>query len=213
VDELMEPQKKNPNYTFVGTMTQMEKSDREWHGETGYITKAMLLKYVGDLTLPIYYIDGPPAMVNAMRETLGEAGVDDDDIRTEEFSGYPEAEQEWDMNVKIKRVYEQPDKDDGRRILVDRIWPRGISKDKVRLSDWRKDLAPSNELRKWFGHDPERWEEFKERYRAEVEEAGKMGDIRDIAERAGEENVTLLFGAKDTKHNNARALEAIIEEA
>jgi uncharacterized protein YeaO (DUF488 family) len=152
-------------------------------------------------------------MVNAMRETLGEVGVDDDKIRTEEFSGYPEAEQEWDMNVKIKRVYEQPDKDDGRRILVDRIWPRGISKDKVRLSDWRKDLAPSNELRKWFGHDPERWEEFKERYRAEVEEAGKMGDIRDIAERAGEENVTLLFGAKDTKHNNARALEAIIEEA
>jgi uncharacterized protein YeaO (DUF488 family) len=209
----MEPQKKNPNYTFVGTMTQMEKSDREWHGETGYITKAMLLKYVGDLTLPIYYIDGPPAMVNAMRETLGEAGVDDDNIRTEEFSGYPEAEQEWDMNVKIKRVYEQPDKDDGRRILVDRIWPRGISKDKVRLSDWRKDLAPSNELRKWFGHDPERWEEFKERYRAELEEAGKMGDLRDIAEGAGEENVTLLFGAKDTKHNNARALEAIIEEA
>ena len=87
------------------------------------------------------------------------------------------------MNIKIKRVYEQPDKDDGRRVLVDRIWPRGISKDKARLSDWRKDLAPSNELRKWFGHDPERWEEFKVRYRAELEEAGKMGDLRDIAER------------------------------
>jgi uncharacterized protein YeaO (DUF488 family)/uncharacterized OsmC-like protein len=138
--------------------------------------------------------------------------VGDDDIRTEEFSGYPEAEQEWDMNIKIKRVYEQPDKDDGRRILVDRIWPRGISKDKARLSDWRKDLAPSNDLREWFGHDPERWEEFKERYQAELEEAGKMGDLRDIAERAGEENVTLLFGAKDTKHNNARALEAFVGE-
>jgi uncharacterized protein YeaO (DUF488 family) len=212
LDELMEPQKKNPNYTFVGTMTQMEKSGREWHGETGYITKAMLLKYVGDLTLPIYYIDGPPAMVTAMCETLGEAGVDDDDIRTEEFSGYSEAEQMWDMNIKIKRVYEQPDKDDGRRILVDRIWPRGISKDEARLSDWRKDLAPSNELRKWFAHDSELWEEFKERYRAELEEAGKMGDLRDIAERAGEENVTLLFGAKDTKHNNARALEAFVGE-
>ena len=98
------------------------------------------------------------------------------------------------MNIKIKRVYEQPDKDDGRRILVDRIWPRGISKDKARLSDWRKDLAPSNELRKWFGHDPECWAEFKERYRAELEEAGKMGDLHDIAERAREENVTLLFG-------------------
>jgi uncharacterized protein YeaO (DUF488 family)/uncharacterized OsmC-like protein len=138
--------------------------------------------------------------------------VGDDDIRTEEFSGYSEAEQMWDMNIKIKRVYEQPDKDDGRRILVDRIWPRGLSNDEARLSEWRKDLAPSNELRKWFGHDPERWEEFKERYQAELEEAGKMGDLRDIAERAGEENVTLLFGAKDTKHNNARALEAFVGE-
>jgi ferredoxin-NADP reductase len=92
LDELMEPQKQNPNYTFVGTMTKMEKSSREWRGEIGYINKAMLLKYVGDLTLPIYYVDGPPAMVNAMRETLGEAGVDDDHIRTEEFSGYSEAE-------------------------------------------------------------------------------------------------------------------------
>jgi hypothetical protein len=92
LDELMEPQKKDPNYTFVGTMTEMEKSSREWHGETGYITKAMLLKHTGDLTLPIYYIDGPPAMVTAMRETLGKAGVDDDNIRTEEFSGYSEAE-------------------------------------------------------------------------------------------------------------------------
>jgi ferredoxin-NADP reductase len=88
----MEPQKKNAYYTFVGTMTKMEKSSREWRGEIGYINKAMLLKYVGDLTLPIYYVDGPPAMVNAMRETLGEAGVDDDNIRTEEFSGYSEAE-------------------------------------------------------------------------------------------------------------------------
>jgi uncharacterized protein YeaO (DUF488 family) len=212
LDELMEPQKKNPNYTFVGTMTEMEKSYREWHGETGYITKAMLLKYVGDLTLPIYYIDGPPAMVTAMRETLGEAGVDDDNVRTEEFSGYSEAEQERDMNIKIKRVYEQPDKDDGRRILVDRIWPRGVSKDEARLSDWRKDLTPSNELREWFGHDPERWEEFKERYRTELEEADKMGDLRDIAERTRGENVTLLFGAKDTTHNNARALEAFVWE-
>jgi Na+-transporting NADH:ubiquinone oxidoreductase subunit NqrF len=73
-------------------MTGMEKSSREWHGETGYIIRAMLLNYIGDLTLPIYYIDGPPAMVTATRETLGEAGVDDDDICTEEFSGYSEAE-------------------------------------------------------------------------------------------------------------------------
>jgi uncharacterized protein YeaO (DUF488 family) len=116
------------------------------------------------------------------------------------------------MALRVKRVYEDPEEADGERILVDRIWPRGISKDKARLSDWRKDLAPSNELRRWFSHDPDRWEEFKECYRAELEEAGKMGDLRDIAERAGEENATLLFGAKDTRHNNARALEAFVGE-
>lgn len=88
LDELMESHEKNPNYTFVGTMTQMEKSSHEWHGETGFISKAMLLKFIDDLTLPIYYIDGPPAMVNAMRKILSAAGVDDDNIRTEEFSGY-----------------------------------------------------------------------------------------------------------------------------
>lgn len=88
LDELTVSCKANPNFIFVGTMTQMEESGREWRGETGFINKAMLLKYIDDLTLPIYYIDGPPAMVNAMRKILGEAGVDDDNIRTEEFSGY-----------------------------------------------------------------------------------------------------------------------------
>jgi len=88
LNELMEAQEKNPNYTFIGTMTEMEKSSRKWDGETGYITKPMLIKYIGDLTLPIYYIAGPAAMVTAMRKTLNEAGVDDDNIRTEEFSGY-----------------------------------------------------------------------------------------------------------------------------
>ncbi len=88
LDELAETQEKNPNFTFVGTMTEMEKSTRKWNGETGYINKAMLEKYVGDLTLPIYYLAGPASMVTAMRKTLNEAGVDDDNIRTEEFSGY-----------------------------------------------------------------------------------------------------------------------------
>lgn len=88
LDELMNAQQQNPNYTFVGTMTDMEKSDLKWEGETGYITKAMLEKHVGDLTLPIYYLAGPASMVTAMRKTLNEAGVDDDNIRTEEFSGY-----------------------------------------------------------------------------------------------------------------------------
>jgi ferredoxin-NADP reductase len=88
LEELTNAQQQNPNYTFVGTMTEMEKSDQNWDGETGYITKAMLEKYVGDLTLPIYYLAGPASMVTAMRQTLNEAGVDDDNIRTEEFSGY-----------------------------------------------------------------------------------------------------------------------------
>jgi len=86
--ELMEPGKKDPNYTFVGTMTEMEKSSREWHGETGLVTKAMLSKYVGDLMLPIYYIAGPPEMVAGMRKTLSQAGVKEDNIRTDEFEGY-----------------------------------------------------------------------------------------------------------------------------
>jgi len=88
LNALMGAEVKNPNYRFVSTMTEMEKSGRKWNGETGHITKAMLEKYVGDLTLPIYYLAGPASMVTAMRKTLNESGVDDDNIRTEEFSGY-----------------------------------------------------------------------------------------------------------------------------
>ncbi|MDY0251029.1 MAG: FAD-dependent oxidoreductase [Pseudomonas sp.] len=88
LDELKDAQKSNPHYTFVGTMTQMEKSNRAWDGETGFINEAMLVKYIGDLTLPIYYIAGPREMVYAMLEMLMKAGVNDDNIRTEEFSGY-----------------------------------------------------------------------------------------------------------------------------
>jgi ferredoxin-NADP reductase len=88
LNALMGAEVKNPNYTFVGTMTEMEKSGRKWNGETGYITKAMLEKYVGDLKLPIYYLAGPASMVTAIRKTLNESGIDDDNIKTEEFSGY-----------------------------------------------------------------------------------------------------------------------------
>jgi ferredoxin-NADP reductase len=88
LDELVEAHEVNQNYTFIGTMTKMEKSSRAWHGETGYINRAMFLKYINDLALPIYYIAGPQAMVKAMREILNEAGVNDDNIRTEEFTGY-----------------------------------------------------------------------------------------------------------------------------
>jgi len=88
LDDLSAEHATNPSYTFVGTMAEMEKSSREWHGEIGFINKAMLLKLIDDLTLPIFYIDGPAPMVKAMRDMLNEAGVDEDNIRTEEFSGY-----------------------------------------------------------------------------------------------------------------------------
>lgn len=88
LDEVVAAQDANPHGIFVGTMTAMERSQREWHGETGYINTAMLRRSIDDLTRPIYYIDGPPAMVAAMRTLLGEAGADEDNIRTEEFSGY-----------------------------------------------------------------------------------------------------------------------------
>jgi len=88
LDELIEAQEKNSNYAFIGTMTETQHSAKNWDGETGYINKAMLEKYVGDLTLPIFYLTGPASLVTAMRKTLNDAGVDDDNIRTEEFSGY-----------------------------------------------------------------------------------------------------------------------------
>lgn len=88
LEELADSGKKNPNYTFIGTMARMEDSSRTWHGETGFITKAMLMKYINDLTIPVYYIIGPQAMVNAMIEMLNEAGVSAANIRTEKFTGY-----------------------------------------------------------------------------------------------------------------------------
>ena len=88
LDELTEAQKENPNFTLVGTMTEMEKSGKDWSGETGFVTKAMLVKSVSDLSLPIFYISGPRTMVAAMRKILDDSGVKDDKIRTEEFSGY-----------------------------------------------------------------------------------------------------------------------------
>ena len=108
------------------------------------------------------------------------------------------------MALRVKRVYEESEEVDGERILVDRIWPRGLSKEKARLSDWRKELAPSNDLRKWFGHDPERWEEFKERYRAELEEAGNVKEVREISDIAQGGDVALHFSGKETKYKQSR---------
>ncbi len=109
------------------------------------------------------------------------------------------------MTLRVKRAYDPPSEDDGFRILVDRIWPRGVSKDQIKIDLWLKEVAPSDELRKWFGHDPGRWDEFKERYHQELAEKGDLVD--QISEKASSGDVTLVFGAKDEKFNNAVALK------
>lgn len=113
--------------------------------------------------------------------------------------------------VKLKRAYEPPGDDDGERYLVDRLWPRGIAKEEARLTEWLKNLAPSEELRKWFGHDAGRWTEFKRRYKLELHAADKEAVIQDLADKAGKGMITLVFAAKDAEHNNARVLQEVIE--
>jgi uncharacterized protein YeaO (DUF488 family) len=112
--------------------------------------------------------------------------------------------------VKVKRIYDPPSPDDGTRILVDRLWPRGVRKDNAAIDEWLKEIAPSNELRKWFGHDPARWEEFRKRY------AKELGDKRDLLKRlqaeSGKGTLTLLFAAKDSTHNNAEVIRELLSK-
>ena len=112
--------------------------------------------------------------------------------------------------LKTKRVYESADADDSTRFLVDRLWPRGIKKDKLEMKAWLKDVAPSPALRKWFAHDPAKWEEFQRRYRAELESNPEAWQL--ILEAAKQGNVTLLYSARDTEHNSAVLLKAFLEE-
>ncbi len=111
--------------------------------------------------------------------------------------------------VSVKRIYDQPGPDDGARLLVDRLWPRGVAKQTAKLDGWYKDAAPSNELRKWFGHDPERWPEFKRRYFVELER--NPASWQDVLRAAASGRVTLLYGAQDREHNNAVALREYLE--
>lgn len=114
------------------------------------------------------------------------------------------------VQVQLKRIYEPPQKSDGYRVLVDRVWPRGLSKDAAQIDLWMKDIAPSTALRKWFNHDPARWIGFQEKYRAELHELGdKLDELR---ARAKKEPVTLLYGAKDTEHNQAVVLRDVLAE-
>lgn len=110
--------------------------------------------------------------------------------------------------VQLKRAYEEPEANDGARILVDRLWPRGVGQDESKIDLWLKDVAPSNGLRKWFGHDPAKWEEFKARYLEELRGSAAFEQLKQIVRE--EETVTLVFAAKNTEHNQAAALKEFL---
>jgi len=115
--------------------------------------------------------------------------------------------------IQLKRAYEPAEPSDGKRVLVDRVWPRGVSKEELRADRWDKDLGPSTALRKWFGHDPARWEEFQRRYREELRAPDKQTMIEQLAREAREGTLTLVYGARDTEHNQAVVLRSVIESS
>ncbi len=112
-------------------------------------------------------------------------------------------------NICLKRIYEDASSDDGYRVLVDRLWPRGISKERAALDEWLKEIAPSTALRKWFGHKPERYAEFKQRYKAELDD--KKDSLDHLCDIADKEKLTLLFGAKNETQNQAVVLKEVLE--
>ena len=114
------------------------------------------------------------------------------------------------MSVMLKRAYEAPAPADGQRILVDRLWPRGLAKAKARIDLWLKDVAPSTELRRWFGHDPEKWVEFRKRYRAELKGNPAVDELLALSHRG---DVTLLYAARDQLHNEAVVLKQMLDAA
>jgi uncharacterized protein YeaO (DUF488 family) len=114
--------------------------------------------------------------------------------------------------IRLRRVYDPPRSDEGTRVLVDGVWPRGLSKAAAGHDDWYRSLAPSRELRQWFGHDPRLWAAFKQKYRKELRAEDKREALEALAERARTGPLTLLFGAKDTEHNQAVVLREVLEE-
>jgi uncharacterized protein YeaO (DUF488 family) len=112
------------------------------------------------------------------------------------------------LDVRLRRAYDAPAASDGYRVLIDRLWPRGVSKENARLDEWARQLAPSSELRRWFGHDPARFEEFRRRYSAEL--AAQDEKLRELRRRAREGTLTLVYGAHDEKHNDAVVLAEIL---
>jgi uncharacterized protein YeaO (DUF488 family) len=113
------------------------------------------------------------------------------------------------MNIRIKRVYDEPSAGDGARILVDRLWPRGLTKDRARVDFWAKEAAPSDALRKWYGHDPDKWQEFRRRYFAELDASPEA--LAGLRARLGGGAVTFVYGARESRLNNAAALKEYLE--
>jgi uncharacterized protein YeaO (DUF488 family) len=113
------------------------------------------------------------------------------------------------MNIQMKRVYEHPADNDGSRILVDRLWPRGLTKEKAKVDLWLKEIAPSTELRQWFGHEPKKWRGFRGRYETELRHNGDLVEM--LKTKAKEGTITLLYGARDEKHNEALVLKQFLE--
>jgi len=111
--------------------------------------------------------------------------------------------------IRLKRAYDSPDEEDGRRYLVDRLWPRGVKKEDLRLEDWLKEVTPSDQLRDWFGHEPEKWQAFKQRYFAELDE--KPETWQTLLDAAEEGDITLVYAATDEQHNNAVALKEYLQ--
>ena len=113
------------------------------------------------------------------------------------------------MTIFLKRVYEKPASEDGKRILVERLWPRGLKKEEAKIDEWIKDVAPSTELRKWYSHDPAKWTDFKKRYWKELD--AKKDVVSSLAKESHKSKVTFVFGSKEEKLNNANALKEYIE--
>lgn len=115
------------------------------------------------------------------------------------------------MSIELQRIYDSPPDAGGHRVLVDRLWPRGISRAAARLDEWAKHLGPSDELRKWFNHDPARWKNFQAKYRQEL--AAQADELERLRTLARKQNVVLLYGAKDTEHNQAVVLRDVLKNA
>lgn len=116
-----------------------------------------------------------------------------------------------DVNIEIKRIYDDPSDEDGTRVLVDKVWPRGMSKEEARLDEWWKEVAPDDDLRQWFDHDTDKWSDFKKKYREQLKD--QKSEIREFLDKLDKrKRLTLLYGAKDEKHNQAVVLKSYLNQ-